>query len=386
MGYATGPGTYAPVRPWEDLLIPADALAPRDGRLRLKLAEPMEEMTYLDSAALVAYDLPPGWRMTLDERMSVGGPEPTGEPRFFRDELLPSRAVNDRGEDVTELVRAADLRAAQPGPPDPRFIGRNAEYWLELTFSQALDAHPGRPLLVADGWIEYPYSQTMFAAWQAGADYRAPTIEARASDGRWQAILPEFGYPAGMPRQISVPLDRLPAGCTQLRIRTNQEIYWDRLAVAWAEPCPAAQRHDLALGAADLHFAGFPQRTIGPQRQTTFDYDRRTPVDDVRYLTGYYTRFGDVLELLAATDDAVATIGSGEEIDLSFAALPENLSPDWTRRYVLEVRGWCKDTDLFTKDGETVEPLPTRPNASADDRRRRAELHRRYFTRFEAGR
>ncbi len=386
LGFAIGPGTYAPVRPWENLLIPADSLAPRGDRLQLKLAEPMEEMTYLDSAALVAFDLPPGWQMTLDERMSVNGPEPTGQPRFYRDELSPAHAVNDRAQDVTELVRTADLRAAPPGPPDSRFIGRNAEHWIELTFSQPLDGHAGRPMLLADGWIEYPYSQTMFAAWQAGADYRAPTIEARGTDGRWQTILPEFGYPAGMPRQISVPLDHLPAGCTQLRIRTNEEIYWDRLAVAWSEPCPAARRRPLALRAADLHFAGFPQRTIGRQRQTTFDYDRRQPIDDVRYLTGFYTRYGSVLELLAATDDAVATIGPGEEIELEFAALPGQLAAGWARRYVLEVHGWCKDTDLFTKDGETVEPLPTRPAASPDGLRRRDELHRRYNTRLEAGR
>ncbi len=386
LGYATGPGTYAPVRPWENLLIPADSLAPRGDRLQLKLAEPMEEMTYLDSAALVAYDLPPGWHVTLDERMNVNGPEPTGEPRYFRDELLPARAVNDRGQDVTELVRTADLRAAPPGRPDPRFIGRNAEHWVELTFSQPLDGHAGRPMLLADGWIEYPYSQTMFAAWQAGADYRAPTIEARATDGRWQAILPEFGYPAGMPRQMSVPFDHLPTGCTQLRIRTNEEIYWDRLAVAWAEPCPAARRRSPALRAADLHFAGFPQRTIGPQRQTTFDYDRRQPIDDVRYLTGFYTRFGSVVELLSATDDAVATIGPGEEVGLAFSSLPDEPAAGWTRRYVLEVHGWCKDTDLFTKDGETVEPLPTRSQSSPDDLRHRDELHRRCNTRFEAGR
>jgi hypothetical protein len=28
---------------------------------------------------------------------------------------------------------------------------------------------------------------------------------------------------------------------------------------------------------------------------------------------------------------------------------------------VLETRGWCKDMDLFTRDGETVDPLPVEP-------------------------
>ena len=34
----------------------------------------------------------------------------------------------------------------------------------------------------AKRWIEYPYSQTMFASWQAGASWDAPTLEARGAD------------------------------------------------------------------------------------------------------------------------------------------------------------------------------------------------------------
>ena len=57
-----------------------------------------------------------------------------------------------------------------------------------------------------DGWVEYPYAQTVFAAWQAGAPYPAPTLEARDGDGRWHVVAREFGYPAGMPRRMTLPL------------------------------------------------------------------------------------------------------------------------------------------------------------------------------------
>ena len=60
LGYSTGPGSYGTPRPWENFLIPADLMKPRDGELRFKIAEPMEESCYLDSAQLVAWDLPPG--------------------------------------------------------------------------------------------------------------------------------------------------------------------------------------------------------------------------------------------------------------------------------------------------------------------------------------
>ena len=105
-------------------------------------------------------------------------------------------------------------------------------------------------MLVADGWVEYPYAQTIFAAWQAGAPYLAPSLDARDGNGRWSRVLEEFGYPAGMPRQMSVPLPRLPRGTTALRLQTTQEVYWDRLAIAYVEPAPDVRRRGLPLEAA----------------------------------------------------------------------------------------------------------------------------------------
>ncbi len=78
LGYFIEPGVYAPPRPWENLLLPAGLLEPRDGRYVLKIGEPMEEAAYLDAVRLVAYDLPPGWDLVLDERMAITGPERDG--------------------------------------------------------------------------------------------------------------------------------------------------------------------------------------------------------------------------------------------------------------------------------------------------------------------
>jgi len=203
LGYLVAPGEYAKPRPWENLLLPEGVVQPRDQRFAVKIAEPMEEVAYVDSVKLIAYDLPPGWDVVLDERMQIGAPKVTGRPFFFRREAPPDKVTNDRGEDVTDRVRTADRHAADPGPRDRRFIGRLVgAHALTLEFGVDLDAFNGAPVLVADGWIEYPYSQTMFAAWQAHADYRAPTLEAKGADGRWRVLLREFGYPAGMPRRM----------------------------------------------------------------------------------------------------------------------------------------------------------------------------------------
>jgi hypothetical protein len=333
----------------------------------------MEEVAYLDAVRLVAWDLPPGWRMVLDERMGVLGPEPSGRARFFHRELLPRRVTNDRGESVTESVARADGRAAPVGRFDRRFIGRlSSEHVLTLEFPEALDAIPGEPILVADGWVEYPYSQTMFAAYQAGADFVAPTLEARGGDGRWHTLAEQFGYPAGMPRRMSLPLAGLPTGTRALRVRSNMEVYWDRLAVAFAEPLSRARRSELPLQSARAAKRGFPRWSYGAQRR---------PFWDTRYPAGLYTRLGPVDELLRRVDDALAIIGPGEEVHLEFRGPEEDPPRGWTRRFVLETNGWAKDMDLFTRDGGTVGPLPSTGKPSGP----RDRLHARFNTRYQDG-
>jgi hypothetical protein len=382
LGYLVVPGQYADPDPTENFLLPHDVLAQRAGRYELKLTEPMQELTYLDRIRLVAYDLPPGWRLTLDERLAVHPPHPTGEPRFYRRLVSPQRATNERGEDVTQCMARVDLQASPVGELDRRFLGKLAgEHVLTLEFAEPLDAASGDPLLLAEGWVEFPYSQTAFAAWQAREGFRAPTLEARDAAGQWHVVLAEFGYPGGMPRAMSAPLHNLPQGASALRLRTNQEIYWDRLAVAYAEPCPEVRRRELPLHVAEVQECGFMPRIVLAQQRPTFEYGQRVPLAETRDPAGYYTRFGPVEELVAEADNALAIFGPGEELHASFDA-PEACRKGWTRRFVVETIGWCKDMDPYTGDGRTVEPLPS--HGSIDARRER--LHAKYNTRYQAGR
>ena len=98
-------------------------------------------------------------------------------------------------------------------------------------------------------------------------------------------------------------------------------------------------------------------------------------------MTGNYTAFGPVIELISETDNALAIFGPGEEIDLAFDAIAREPREDWTRCFVFETRGWCKDMDLYTKNGETVGPLPTAGAVTSQ----RDRLHDRYHTRYESG-
>jgi len=386
LGFFVTPGVYATPRPWERFLMPAGLPVARQGRYLIKITEPMEENAYLDSVMLEVVDLPPGWDMVNDERMATGSPLVTGRPIFFATGTDVLAAVNDRGEDVTAAVRSADRIAAPPGPLDERFIGRlKRPHRLTLEFGAVVNPAGSRPVLVADGWVEYPYSQTVFAAWQAGADYDPPDLEARTADGAWHTVYVDFGYPAGMPREMALPLADLPAGTVALRLTSSLEIYWDRLRLVYEGEPPELNVVEISPAMARLARTGFPLRRTGSQRRPDYDYSVRSAFWDARYLAGYYTNFGPVDALLARTDDAVAIIGPGEEVHLEFAAPPA--PPEgWTRRLTLDARGWAKDMDLYTRDGETVGPLPVRDSAAPADRAERQDMHDRFNLRYQAGR
>jgi hypothetical protein len=76
-----------------------------------------------------------------------------------------------------------------------------------------------------------------------------------------------------------------------------------------------------------------------------------------RDLEGYYTRYGDVRELLGGIDDRYVIMNAGDEMSLRFQAqsAPE---PGWLRDYVIAGDGWIKDGDYNSTYSKTVLPLP----------------------------
>ncbi|MEM7081680.1 MAG: ASPIC/UnbV domain-containing protein [Pseudomonadota bacterium] len=374
---AQGDARYGAPRPWEYFAIAESAMQPKDGVLGLKITEPMEELALLDTVQLVAYDLPPGLDMVLDERMGTGAPTVTGQAQYFRREHRPVRVTRDDGLDVTASVRSTDFMAADLGDAHPRFLGMlDSTRTLTLEFDQPLDTLDNPLLLKASGWVEYPYSQTVFAAWQSNALYTPPSLEAGDGRGNWVMLLNAFGYPAGMPREMSVPLGALPAGTTQLRLSSNLEIYWDALSVVEEVDVRESdiKRQFLALRGAELMQSGFPLRIAQPQKRPDYDFDRRVPFWDTRYPKGYYSKLGDVRPLLEQTDGAFVVIGPGEDVELSFEQ-PARLHDGWTRRYVLFVSGYAKDMDMYTQNSGTVGPLPVLPSANE-------RLHEQFNTRY----
>ncbi|MCY4094824.1 MAG: VCBS repeat-containing protein, partial [Gammaproteobacteria bacterium] len=375
LGYFAEPGVTTPVRSKERILLPDGLLQPRAGRYEVKIGEPMEEILYLDSASLIYFDAPHGWSMTLDERLNVKSASPTSKPIYFEKTYDPVRAATNIEPNVLGQITKTDYSAVDPGPVDPRFIGLLAnELTLTLEFDTELPEQ--NAVLVADGWVEFPYSQTSFAAYQSNAKYQAPTIEARDRTGSWFVVAEEFGFPAGMPKQMALPLPPLPKGTTALRLRSNLEIYWDRIRIVKSSDLPNATSTRIQLDRAIVRTTGFAHRTTGSQRTPYYDYDSRHTSGDAKLANGFYTVTGDATELVLEADSAVAIVGSGEEVHLEFA-IPNPPKEGYQRYYALEFQGWAKDMDLYTENGDTVDPLPIRDDITAEQLNNRNLLHAR---------
>ena len=79
-------------------------------------------------------------------------------------------------------------------------------------------------MLCLAGWVEYPYSQTNYAAATAGVALEPPVLERLRDDGSWQVIEPDPGYPAGLPRLTTLDLTgKLTGDRCVLRLRTNMD-------------------------------------------------------------------------------------------------------------------------------------------------------------------
>ncbi len=362
LGFFMAPGEYGPPDPTEDVRIPPEQIRPRDGRYLLRIAEPLEEVTYLDQVHLHAYDHPSAWEVYPDERFAGSPPFSTGRPFAVAEKIFPVAARTDRGEEVRDHILRIDRRYVTP-PVDPRFVGYAADHWLELDFGDQLRrARPdARLVLYLYSWVEYTYSHVNYAAYQAGLRMQPPSIEVPDGRGAWRVAVADAGYPAGLPRMMTLDVSSLPLREDgRLRLRTNMEIFWDQIFIGEDVAGPQLEQHVLRPAVAELRYVGYP-REYSPDgaNPTLYDYQRIDQGVPFKNLTGNYTRFGDVRPLLEAADDRYVIFARGEEIALDFDAtqLPP-LPADRTRTVVLHTDGYCKDMDLYTAFPDTVDPLP----------------------------
>ena len=358
LGFFVAPGEYAPPDPTESVRIPPELIQLEGGRYRLRVVEPLEEVAYIDQLLLDVYDHPAELELYPDERFTGRPPFPTGEPLLSERRIFPRAATDEQGVSVREALLEVDRVYRQP-PKHPTLVGYARDHWVELDFGDQLSSVEGRLILYLYGWVEYTYSHV--AAYQVGLSMRSPYLEVPDGEGGWKTALDEAGFPAGLPRMMTVDVTDLPLRSDgRLRIRTNMEVFFDQIFLAEQVQSSGLAKTTLPAVVADLRRFGYP-REYSPDGQdpTLYDYERLDHGVSFKIMTGDYTRFGDTRSLLLEVDDQFVIMGRGEEIALEFDAgtLPP-LRPGQRRTLVLRSVGYCKDMDLYTAAPNTVGPLP----------------------------
>jgi hypothetical protein len=270
------------------------------------------------------------------------------------------KAVDDNGQDVTNIVNTLDgnyLDTFGRG----QYQGVARDHFVEVDLGD--DAPASGPLwLIANGWM-HPTDSSINVAISQGQQEKAKPLSLEIPDGRggWQVVRPNLGFPAGRKKICLFDLTDVfaPGIPRRLRLRTNLEVYWDSLE--WAAGIPDAELKTTRLqpDMADLHYRGYSviNRTNDSSPELP-DYNRLSSSKQIwRDLIGYYTRFGDVRELLKQADDRYVIMNAGDELSFRFAALPAPPS-GWVRDYVIIGDGWIKDGDYNSTFSKTVLPLP----------------------------
>jgi len=344
--------------------IAGEQLQPRDGVYDVRITAELWETHFFDHVSLLVVDHPADTDVFVDERFSPARP-PSLAVNVMGAVTPVARAWDQHGKDVTELVARRDgrylatfERGAYQGIAREHFV----EFELPGIQPRSSDGKvPGRrsTTLVASGWI-YPTDSSINVAIGQGGHVTpsGPALEARVA-GRWRVIEPDLGFPAGKNKTMLVDLSAVPAEAERLRLRTNLEIYWDQLAVA-EHSAAEVRTTRLPAAEAELVFRGYSQ-TVSPRGDApeTPIYERiANTTQRWRDLVGYYTRFGNVKELLAGVDDRYAIMNAGDELRLRFEAQAPPPA-GWRRDFVLIGDGWEKDGDFNTDYSETVLPLPS---------------------------
>ena len=394
LGYLVAPGLYNEPDPEELLKIEGHQLVADQNSYRIAIAEPMDEVCYLDAVELLVIDHPAGTTVFPDERFAPAGHRASGELLLFERRIAPRHAITHRGHDVTRRLQSWDRDAVDDFRLRATWPGYAEEHAIRLTFDVPRIASDQRLFLCLAGWVEYSFSDTNYAAATAGIQATMPSIELRTSDGKWQTIVPVAGIPAGSPKLMTVELTgKIPTEKTvELRIRTNMQVYWDAAWLGIAATQPAAMHvHRLRPTKATLLYRGHLLEYSPDGRwPVVFDYERTDPAPLVRQF-GWYTRYGEVNELLEQTDDAFVIFGAGDAVEIAFDARSAGKPPaGWVRSYVLRTVGFCKSADPLTLHPLTVGPLPFRgmrqyppaPGTAPANPERVRRLHQKYNTRY----
>lgn len=370
----------------EYIRVTGDQLKERDGVYSILMNNQLEEVIYFDAVKLLAVDHPADVEIYPNERLMPAPPYPEFKIYATRDARPPVKAFDDKGADILPLIKDVDRRYPEDFEK-LKFKGYAKEHAITLDLGAAKAAK--RVSLLLTAWIDYADSTSNMAAGQAGVTITPPYLQVKNARGEWQTVIPQMGFPAGLPKTMTVDLTgKFLCADSQVRIVTSMRIYWDQILVDVSGGDFPTRVTELDPLRADLRWRGFP-REYSPdgRKPLIYDYSVIEPLAPWKAHLGNYTRLGDVRELLLAPDDMYVITRNGDEMQIDFdarrlPALPEG----WKRTFLVYADGFGKDMDINSARPETIGELPfhgmkSYPH-SPTDRYPMTKRHQEYLLRY----
>ena len=297
---ALGSAKIAATEEWYK--IGRDQLVARDGYYDLRVTGELWETYYYDSMALMTVDHPAGTEIFTDERFDVPSVKLAVTEVASPQPIV--RAIDDDGRDVTSILSKLDgsyLDNFGRG----QYQGVTRDHYVEVELPETLPA--ASPIyLIAKGWL-HPSDSSVNIAMSQGSAPKPKWLSLEVPDGQggWRVAKPNLGFPAGRNKICLVDLSGVfPSGTPhRLRLRTNLEVYWDQ--IEWAAGCSLLGR--VKIQRLSAVSCGSCTTVASPAiHQSECNHRPRFPITDQlsgttqrwRDLEGYYTRFGDIRELL----------------------------------------------------------------------------------------
>ncbi len=354
MGNWAAAGVYHQPDSDEFVRITSDQLKERNGRYEIRVTNELEEVLFLDNVKLVAVEHAANTNVYPNEGLGI--------PTFGKRMLYPTEnakpplsATGTDGKTISPKIQKLD-RNFYDGFKSLPIRGYAEPHELTLNLDNRKN-FSGRTLLLLTGWTDYAFSSDNVAASQSGKSLFLPYLQVKNSKGEWQTVIESIGISVGRPQTVVVDLTgKFSTESREVRIVTNFKTYWDKIEVDTSAENADIKTIELQPVQADLRERGFSTESI-TNGMISADYNKISFDGRWKYFAGKFTRFGDVGPLLSAVDDAFLISKTGDELVLSFAALPE---PSAGRKYtfLLYADGYSKEMDINSGSPDTVFPLP----------------------------
>jgi len=365
----------------EFVRITSDQLKPKNGKYEIRVTNELEEVLFLDHLKLVAVEHAADTEVYPNEGLGI----PTAGKRILytaNNARAPISAIDTNGKSVLPQIENLDRKFYD------NFKSLNIRGYAEThNLTLNLDDKKGyndKTLLLLTGWTDYAFSSDNLAASQSGRSLFFPKLQVKNKRGDWQTVIDSIGISVGRPQTLVVDLTgKFLSDSREVRIVTNFKTFWDKIAVDTSEAADV-KTIELKPSQASLSERGFSEE-IKYGEMIAANYDKVLNDGRWKYFSGNFTKTGAVNPLLEATDDVFVISKTGDELTLSFDALPE-LPADKKYTFLFFADGYSKEMDINSGSPDAVFPLPfkamTKYPYGADERFPTTEEKRRIYDEY----